>query len=94
MRDLQHSSADQVNHVASSPGELIINGFRYGNTKYVAALFGVSERTISRWVGLRIGPARIRIGKLILFDLTKLPEWLATRETVSVRAPGRHRQRG
>ena len=80
MHDLQNTAGDPANHVASSPGELIINGTRYGNTKHVAALFGVSERTVSRWIALRIGPARIKIGKLVLFNLDRLPDWLAEHE--------------
>jgi hypothetical protein len=89
MHDLQNTAADPANHVASSPGELIINGTRYGNTKYVAALFSVSERTISRWVALRVGPARIKIGKLVLFNLDRLPEWLARHEQEPLTEAGR-----
>ena len=71
-------AAAQTNHAAPPPaGELIINGTRYGTTKRVAEIFDKSERTIARWVALRIGPPRIKIGNLILFNLDQLPDWLA-----------------
>lgn len=93
MHDLPNIEADQANHVASAPGELVINGTRYGNTKYVAGLFGISERTISRWVSLRVGPARIKIGKLVLFNLDRLAEWLARHEQEPPRPGGTGRGR-
>jgi hypothetical protein len=80
MHDLQDNSADQANHGAFSAGELIIGGTRYGTKKRVAQIFDRSERTIDRWGALRIGPPRIKIGKLILFNLDRLPEWLAQHE--------------
>jgi hypothetical protein len=80
MHDFQDNSTDQANHGDSSPGELIIGGTRYGKKKRVAEIFDRSERTIDRWVALRIGPPRIKIGKLILFNLDRLPEWLAQHE--------------
>jgi hypothetical protein len=48
-------------------------------------------RTLGRWDAARIGPPRIKVGKLVLFDLAKLPAWLASRETQPVRAAGRRR---
>ena len=52
---------------------------------------GVTTRTLCRWDAARIGPPKIKVGKLVLFDLAKLPDWLATRETEPVRASGRRR---
>jgi hypothetical protein len=91
MHDLQNSTADNANQIASQQAsELIINGTRYGNTKRVAEIFDKSDRTIARWVALRIGPPLIKIGKLILFNLDRLPEWLAQHE--EDRPTGRRRQ--
>jgi hypothetical protein len=92
MHDLQNAAGDPANHGAASPGELIINGTRYGNTKRVAEIFDKSDRTIARWVALRIGPPRIKIGKLILFNLDRLPDWLAEHE--EERPIRRSRRRG
>ena len=82
MHDLRNTTSDTANQIASqqASSELIINGTRYGNTKRVAEIFDRSERTVARWVALRIGPPRIKIGKLILFNLDRLPEWLAQHE--------------
>jgi hypothetical protein len=54
----------------------------------------VSVRTLSRWDAARIGPPKIKIGKLVLFDLGKFTEWLASRETTPAPAAGRNTQGG
>jgi hypothetical protein len=33
------------------------------------------------WDAERIGPPRIKVGKTVLYDLEKLPAWLAGRES-------------
>jgi hypothetical protein len=49
-------------------------------------IFALSAFTVARWNAAGIGPPKIKIGKLILHDLARLPEWLATREIEPVRA--------
>lgn len=66
---------------------------RYVTADGLAAMLGVTVRTLSRWDAARIGPPKIRIGKKVLFDLAKLPDWLATHETEPVRASGRSKVR-
>ena len=61
-------------------GEIEIAGRRYITAHRLAALLGVTVRTLERWDAARIGPPKIKIGKRVLFDVAKLPEWLATRE--------------
>ena len=39
-----------------------------------------SERTIARWDALRIGPPRIVVGRMVLYDVDKIPAWLARHE--------------
>jgi len=73
------------------PGEVEIAGRHYVTAERLAAMLGVTVRTLTRWDAARIGPRKIKVGKLILFDLAKLPEWLATRESEPVRAAGRRR---
>jgi hypothetical protein len=75
----------------ATTGEVEIAGRRYATAERLAATLGVTVRTLCRWHAARIGPPKIKIGKLILFDLAKLPDWLATRETEPVRVPGRRR---
>jgi hypothetical protein len=62
-------------------GEVEIAGRRYVTADRLASIFGVTVRTLARWNASRIGPPKISIGKTVLFDLAKLPDWLATRET-------------
>jgi phage terminase Nu1 subunit (DNA packaging protein) len=69
----------------------VIAGRHYVTANRLAATLGVTPRTLARWDAARIGPPKIKVGKLVLFDLAKLPEWLATRETEPVRAAGRRR---
>ena len=77
----------------ATTGEIEIAGRRYVTAERLAATLGVTVRTLARWDAARIGPPKIKVGKLVLFDLAKLPAWLATRETAPVRAAGRRRQR-
>jgi hypothetical protein len=69
--------------------ELSIGARQYVSAQRVASMLGVSVRTLSRWDAARIGPPKIKVGKLILFDLGKLTEWLASRETRPAAAAGR-----
>ena len=72
-------------------GEIEVAGRRYITADRLAAMLGVTVRTLGRWDAARIGPPKIKVGKLVLFDLAKLPAWLAARETEPVRAAGRRR---
>jgi hypothetical protein len=68
-------------------GEIEIAGRRYITPRRLSRLLGVTERTLARWGARRIGPPKITVGKTVLFDLAKLPDWLATRETQPIRNP-------
>ena len=72
-------------------GEIEVAGRCYITADRLAATLGVTVRTLARWDAARIGPPKIKVGKLVLFDLAKLPAWLAARETEPVRAAGRRR---
>jgi hypothetical protein len=61
-------------------GEIEIAGKRYVTPKRFAQLLGCSPRTVARWDAERIGPPRIKVGKTVLYDLEKLPAWLAGKE--------------
>jgi DNA-binding transcriptional regulator YiaG len=75
----------------NTTGTIEISGRRYVTPNNLAATLGVTVRTLCRWDAARIGPRKIKVGKLILYDLAKLPDWLATRESEPVRAAGRRR---
>ena len=62
-------------------GLVEIGGRRYVTAGRLASLLGVTVRTLSRWDAAGNGPPKIKIGKKVLFDLDKVPEWLAGRET-------------
>jgi DNA-binding transcriptional regulator YiaG len=66
-------------------GEIEIAGRRYVTPQRLSIILNVSVRTLARWNASRIGPPKITIGKKILFDVAKLPDWLATREIHAVR---------
>jgi hypothetical protein len=67
--------------MARPQNEIQIAERHYVRQQQLAAILGVSARTLARWNALGIGPPKITIGKTVLFDLEKLPAWLATRET-------------
>ena len=61
--------------------EIEIAGKRYVTPERLAQLLGCSPRTVARWDAERIGPPRIKVGKTVLYDLEKLPAWLAGNES-------------
>jgi hypothetical protein len=71
-----------------STGEIEIAGRRYVTADRLAAMLRVTVRTLGRWDAARIGPPKIKVGKLVLFDIAKVPDWLATREIGPVRPVG------
>ena len=60
----------------------------YANKKEVADEFDVSERTIERWVRLRLLPAPVRLGRTSLFHLPTIRRHL---DSLSEPAVGRRR---
>lgn len=61
-------------------GVVIIEGKKYARPEGLARLLGRSLRTLDRWEKDRTGPPRIKIGKLRLYDLSLVPEWLKQNE--------------
>jgi predicted DNA-binding transcriptional regulator AlpA len=51
----------------------------------VAELLGVSRRTLSRWHALRVGPARCKVGRTVLYRSEAVEQWLVKNETLPVR---------
>ena len=68
--------------------EIAIGARRYVGAARLAALLGVSLRTLSRWDARGTGPPKIKIGRKVVFDIGQIPEWLATRELPSTRGTG------
>lgn len=50
------------------------------STKDTARLIGVSERTLLRWHSVQTGPARIRVGRKVLYRLKAVYDWLRANE--------------
>jgi phage terminase Nu1 subunit (DNA packaging protein) len=63
-----------------SSGEIAIGDRRFLTAGALAAILGVSVRTLARWDAVGIGPPKIKVGNTVLFDVAKLPDWLAERE--------------
>ena len=66
-------------------GEVEIAGRRYVTDRRLAKILNVTTRTLARWTAARIGPPKIAVGKTVLYDVAKLPDWLASRETTLTR---------
>ena len=67
-------------------GEVEIAGRRYITAERLSGMLGVTVRTLARWNAARRGPPRIKVGRLVLFDIGKLPAFLAGHETEPIRA--------
>lgn len=87
------ASGDEASQNSSQPGEVIIGRRCYFTAERLAEVLNVSPRTIARWNAVGTGPPRIRVGKLILFDVIKLHDWLEAFEVGPVRLPLRRRSR-
>src|SRR3712207_450829 len=77
----ERCAPDPTTDTPSLAGEIEIAGKRYVTPERIAHLLGCSPRTVARWDAERIGPPRIKVGKTVLYDLEKLPAWLAGRES-------------
>ena len=56
----------------------------------LATQLGISQRTLARWHAKRVGPARCAVGKLILYRVEAVRDWLGRQER---EAPNRERRR-
>lgn len=78
-------SESQTSPVVKTPAgaalEVVVAGKIYLTEAGLAKLLGKSPRTIARWEAARMGPPRITVGRTILYDQDKLPDWLARNET-------------
>jgi hypothetical protein len=75
------------------PAEKVeINGHYYVTQQHLATMLGVGIRTLSRWDASRIGPPRITVGKTILYNEAKLPDWLASHEIAHIEKANRRPQ--
>jgi hypothetical protein len=59
---------------------LTIIGKQYLTPLQLAGLLGISPRTLARWHAIGTGPPRSKVGRLILYDLAKLPAWLESQQ--------------
>ena len=73
--------------------KLSIGSRQYVSAQHVASMLHVSIRTLSRWDAAGIGPPKIKVGKMILFDVGKLTKWLASRETKPANVASRNTNR-
>jgi len=89
LRPVVESKID-VGGVASIENEIEVGGRRYVGAQRLAALLGVSLRTLSRWDATGTGPPKIKVGRKVVFDLGKIPQWLASREIPPTRITGRN----
>lgn len=52
----------------------------------VAEMLGVSLRTLNRWHALRVGPARCKVGRTVLYRASAVDSWLVSNETHPTRS--------
>ncbi len=64
----------------------MINADTHMKSDEVTGLLDVSLRTLSRWHSQRVGPARCKVGRTILYRSDALANWLSENETPPVRS--------
>jgi hypothetical protein len=77
---------------ASGGDTIDLAGYRYSTQAGLARQLGVSLRTLARWDERRQGPPKIKVGKLVLYDLGKLHAWLESHERAPAAARGSNRR--
>lgn len=70
-----------------------IAGKTYLTAPTLAEILGVTPRTLARWDEARIGPPKIKIGRLVVYDADKIPEWMARHENQPVRLAARENRK-
>lgn len=55
-------------------------------TEEVCRLLNVSNRTLTRWHALRVGPPRIKVGNQIFYRKDAVEAWLRANETGPLRS--------
>ena len=78
--------ADQRNTPPSSAGPIQGNGDSrlladFARKEQLAKEFGVSERTIERWVRMRILPKPMRLGRTLLFHIPTIRRHLESQDS-------------
>jgi hypothetical protein len=66
---------------AADDGVVVIAGRRYLTERRFASDINRSLQTLRRWDLQRIGPERIRVAGVILYEEAQLPGWLSRFET-------------
>ena len=66
----------------------------YANKTVIARAFGVSTRTIDRWIRLRIIPSPVRLGRTALYHLPTIRKYLSEQVDLNGRRLSRGRIKG
>jgi hypothetical protein len=61
-------------------GEIEFDGRTYVRPTRLAKILGITVRTLSRWHKCQLGPPRITVGRLVLYEVSKLSKWLDIHE--------------
>jgi hypothetical protein len=77
---------------APDDGTIEVAGHRYSTQTGLARQLGVSLRTLARWDDRHLGPPKIKVGKMVLYDLAKLHAWLESHERAPAAARGSARR--
>lgn len=57
-----------------------LNHDSYLTPTQVGGMLEISERTLSRWHRRRIGPPRVKVGRMIFYRAGSVVAWLKSRE--------------
>jgi hypothetical protein len=82
-------------HETTTPsitGDIAVAGRTYVTPARLAEMLHVSQRTLCRWHVSRMGPPRVTVGRMILYSIDELSNWLSAQQTETMR-PRRSRSR-
>ncbi len=90
--DSQIDASDHGSQDRAGTGSDLLSD--YANTAELAQSFGVSTRTIDRWIRLRIIPPPVRLGRTALHHIPTIKKHLLEQVDLHGRHPSRRRLKG
>ncbi|MBI1209751.1 MAG: hypothetical protein GC191_21030 [Azospirillum sp.] len=71
----------------TEPGVIVIDGVRYLTDIRLAAVLGITRRSLQRWDELRQAPPKITIVRKVLYRESAVRKWLAIPEQIRQSRP-------
>jgi hypothetical protein len=90
-RSTRPSEGTPSQSIITDTGEIEVDGRSYVTPARLAEILGITVRTLARWHKCQLGPPRITVGRLALYEMSKLAKWLDTLDDNLTQTPNRRK---